>query len=110
MKKIVILAVLFTISTPLIASALDLTSFTSTTTDFNEAYIAATLQLSTDIGTMADRIVYSEELILEMSDRIVKTEALMAQLTVLMAQIAVGDPIDPALAASLQDALATCSE
>jgi hypothetical protein len=35
----------------------------------NTNYLNAMLQLSTDIGTMADRIVYTEELIGQMADR-----------------------------------------
>ena len=71
--------------------------------EMTTAYQNTALQLSSDIGTMADRIVYTEELIGDMADRIVTTEALMAQLTLMLVQIAAGQDIDPALLQSIQD-------
>ena len=86
-------------------------TFTMTMQAVNADYLNATLQLSTDIGTMADRIIYTEELIGQMADRIVTTEAMMAQMTILMAQIAAGQNADPAVVIALQDAIvATCHE
>jgi hypothetical protein len=46
-----------------------LATFTTTMQTVNTNYLNAMLQLSTDIGTMADRIVYTEELIGQMADR-----------------------------------------
>jgi hypothetical protein len=94
-----------------LASSDQMNTFTTTMQTVNTNYLNAMLQLSTDIGTMADRIVYTEELIGQMADRIVKTEAMMAQMTVLMAQIAAGQNADPEVVIALQDAIiGTCQE
>lgn len=86
-------------------------SFTTTMTSVNQDYLNATQQLSTDVGTMADRIVYTEQLIGQMADRIVTTEAMLAQMTVLLAQIAAGQAVDPAIVTNLQNAIAgTCQD
>lgn len=86
-------------------------TFTTTMQTVNADYLNATLQLSADIGTMADRIIYTEELIGKMADRIVTTEAMLAQMTILMAQIAAGQNADPAVVIALQDAIVgTCQE
>lgn len=79
-------------------------TFTTTMQTVNADYLNATLQLSADIGTMADRIIYTEELIGKMADRIVTTEAMLAQ-------IAAGQNADPAVVIALQDAIVgTCQE
>ncbi len=61
------------------------------------------LQMSGDIGEMADRIVTTEEMIGQMADRIVTTEALMAQLTLMLAHLAAGQDVDPALLQAIQN-------
>lgn len=86
-------------------------TFTATMQTVNTDYLNAMLQLSTDIGTMADRIIYTEELIGRMADRIITTEAMLAQMTILMAQIAAGQNADPEVVIALQDAIVgTCQE
>ncbi len=62
-----------------------MTAFTTTMQAVNADYLNAMLQLSTDIGTMADRIVTTELLIGQMAGRIVTTEAMLAQMTILLA-------------------------
>lgn len=111
MKKMTIIASLLLsvfLVQPAFASLFDSYSVdtpVSAVVDVNSQYIEAMLQLSTDIGTMADRIVTSEELILQMADRIVETERLMAQLTVIMAQIAAGQTVDADVATQLSAAI-----
>ena len=86
-------------------------TFTTTMQAVNADYLNATLQLSTDIVSMADRIIYTEELIGKMADRVVTTEAMMAQMTILLAQIAAGQNADPEVVIALQDAIVgTCQE
>jgi len=61
------------------------------------------LQMSDDIGEMSDRIVTTEEMIGQMADRIVTTEALMARLTLMLAHLAAGQDVDPALLETIQN-------
>ena len=65
------------------------------------------LQMSSDIGQMADRIVTTEEMIGQMADRILTTEALMAQLTLMLAHLAAGQDVDPALLEAIQNTVNT---
>ena len=111
MKKMTIIASLLLstfIAQPAFAGLFDsynVDTPVDTMVDVNSQYINAMLQLSTDIGTMADRVVTSEELILQMADRIVETERLMAQLTVIMAQIAADQTVDADVATQLSAAI-----
>ncbi len=74
-----------------------LATFLDAVEEMTTSWQGWSLQMSDDIGEMADRIVRTEELIGEMADRIVTTEALMAQLTVILAHLAAGQEVDPAL-------------
>lgn len=85
------------------ASTEQMDTFLGAMQDMNTSWQDWSLQMSSDIGEMADRIVTTEEMIGQMADRIVTTEALMAQLTLMLAHLAAGQDVDPALLEAIQN-------
>lgn len=85
------------------ASGQQIDQFLGTMQDMTTSWQDWSLQMSSDIGEMADRIVTTEEMIGQMADRILTTEALMAQLTLMLAHLAAGQDVDPALLEAIQN-------